>query len=69
MRHWMTELAWRWLQFQSQSALAKWYQRRFGSGSGRMRRIGIVALARKLLIALWRYGTEGVLPEAAVLKA
>lgn len=69
VRHWMTELAWRWLQFQSQSALAKWYQRRFGSGSGRMRRIGIVALARKLLIALWRYGTEGVLPEAAVLKA
>ena len=69
VRHWMTELAWRWLKFQPQSELAKWYQRRFGGGSGRMRRIGIIALARKLLIALWRYGAEGVLPEGAVLKA
>jgi transposase len=62
------EIAWCWLQFQPESALARWYQRRFGGGSARQRRIGIVALARKLLIALWRYGDAGVLPEGARLK-
>jgi transposase len=51
----MVELAWSWLRFQPNSPLSRWYQRRFGSGNSRMRRIGIVALARKLLIALWRY--------------
>jgi transposase len=63
------EIAWCWLRFQPRSALAEWYQARFGSGSRRMRRIGIVALARKLLIALWRYLETGALPDGAVLNA
>lgn len=69
VRTMMVELAWSWLRFQPTSALSRWYQARFGSGSGRLRRIGIVALARKLLIALWRYLETGVPPEGAVLKA
>ena len=65
----MIELAWLWLRYQPNSALACWYERRFGhTGSKRSRRIGIVALARKLLIALWRYLRDGVIPEGAVLK-
>jgi len=63
------ELAWQWLRFQSDSALAKWYQARFGAGSGRSRRVGIVALARRLLIALWRFVEHGVVPHGAKLKA
>jgi transposase len=62
------ELAWSWLRRQPQSALSHWYRRRFGSGGSRMRRIGIVALARKLLIALWRYLETGVVPDGALLK-
>ena len=62
------EIAWGWLRFQPESELSKWYQRRFGSGSKRMRKIGIVALARKLLIELWRYLETGVVPEGAELK-
>src|SRR5260370_877729 len=62
------EIAWAWLRFQPDSALARWYTARFGHGSSRVRRIGIVALARKLLIALWRYLETGVVPEGAVLK-
>jgi transposase len=62
------EIAWGWLRFQPHSALSKWYQRRFGSGSKRVRKIGIVALARKLMIELWRFLETGVLPEGAVLK-
>jgi transposase len=62
------EIAWGWLRFQPQSELTKWYERRFGHGSKRLRKIGIVALARKLLIALWRYLETGVLPEGALLK-
>ncbi len=62
------EIAWAWLRFQPDSALARWYTTRFGHGSSRMRRIGIVALARKLLIELWRYLETGVLPAGAVLK-
>ncbi len=62
------ELAWGWLRFQPESALSQWYQRRFGSGSKRLRKIGIVALARKLLIALWRFLETGVIPEGALLK-
>jgi transposase len=61
------EIAWAWLRFQPDSALSLWYQRRFGHGNSRMRRIGIVALARKLLIALWRYLELGVIPEGAQL--
>jgi transposase len=63
------EIAWGWLRFQPASALTQWYQQRFGHGSSRLRRIGIVALARKLLIALWRCGETGVLPDGAALKA
>jgi transposase len=62
------EIAWGWLRFQPNSELSKWYQRRFGSGSKRVRKIGIVALARKLLIELWRFLETGVLPEGATLK-
>jgi transposase len=61
--------AWAWLRYQPQSALAQWYQRKFGTGTSRTRKIGIVALARKLLIAFWRYLDTGVIPEGAVLRA
>ena len=63
------ELAWCWLRHQPHSALSVWYQRRFGAGGKRLRKIGIVALARKLLIALWRWVDQDVLPEGALLKA
>jgi transposase len=62
------EIAWGWLRFQPQSRLSLWFQERFGPGSRRSRRVGIVALARKLLIALWRYLDYGVIPDGAVLK-
>ena len=66
---WMSiEGAWAWLRFQPQSALSRWYEERFGHGGPRMRKIGIVALARKLLIALWRFLETGVVPEGAELK-
>jgi transposase len=68
MRYLAVELAWIWVRYQPQSALSRWYQERFGHGSSRLRRIGIVALARKLLIALWRYLETGVVPEGAILK-
>jgi transposase len=63
------ELAWSWLRYQPASALSVWFRERFGGGGKRLRRIGIVAVARKLLIALWRFLTTGLLPEGAVLKA
>ena len=63
------EIAWAWLRLQPDSALSLWYQQRFGHGNSRIRRIGIVALARKLLIALWRYLETGEVPEGAVLKS
>ncbi len=69
VRRMMVQLAWSWLHYQPSSALAQWYQRRFAGGGPRLRRIGIVALARKLLIALWRYDAAGVVPEGAVVKA
>jgi transposase len=64
----IVELAWLWLRWQPGSTLSQWYQRRFGSGSKRVRKVGIVALARKLLIALWRYGERGELPPGATEK-
>jgi transposase len=65
---WMcVELAWMWLQYQPRSALAEWYQRRFGQGNARARKVGIVALARKLLVALWKYLEFGEVPEGAEL--
>ena len=54
---------------QPASALTRWYRERFAGGGPRLRRIGIVAVARKLLIALWRYLETGVPPEGAVFKA
>jgi transposase len=69
VRWMMVQLAWGWLQYQPTSALSQWYQRRFGKENGRQRKIGIVALARKLLIALWRYVETGDVPEGAELIA
>ena len=63
------ELAWSWLRRQPRRALSDWYRRRFATGGARLRRIGIVALARKLLIALWRSLETGQLPLGAELKA
>ena len=64
----MVQLAWSWVRYQPTSALTLWYQGKFGHGSRRLRRIGIVALARKLLIALWRYVEHGVIPEGAIVQ-
>ena len=61
------ESAWCWLRFQPQSKLSRWFNKRFAQGGKRMRRIGIVAVARKLLIELWRYLKDGVVPEGAGL--
>jgi transposase len=63
------EIAWGWLRHQPDSALTRWYNERFARGGPRARKVGIVALARKLLVALWRYVETGALPEGAVLKA
>lgn len=62
------EIAWLWLRYQPGSALSRWFRERFGGTGKRHRRVGIVALARKLLVALWRYLETGVLPEGAQLK-
>ena len=64
----MIELAWLWLRHQPNSPLSIWFRERVGTARGRIRRITIVAVARKLLIALWRYLGTGVVPTAAVLK-
>ena len=68
VRSLMVELAWLWLRWQPKSALSQWYERRFGPGNKRARKVGIVALARKLLIALWRLVDQGELPEGAEEK-
>lgn len=66
---WMAiEIAWCWVQFQPQSELSQWFTRRFGMGNSRQRRIGIVALARKLLVALWRYLEKGEVPGGAEMS-
>jgi transposase len=65
MRRMMVELAWCWLRWQPESTLSQWYQRRFHEGNGRARKIGVVALARKLLVALWKYLEQGEVPEGA----
>lgn len=69
VRRVLIELAWLWLQWQPDSALSQWFRWRFAGGGKRLRRVGIVALARKLLVALWRYVEWGVMPQGAVLKA
>jgi transposase len=63
------EIAWGWLQFQPQSELTQWYQRKYGHGGSVLRRKGIVALARKLLVALWKYAEYDLVPAGAALKA
>jgi transposase len=69
VREIMIELAWSWTRLQPDSALTQWYRKKVTGQGKRMKRIAIVALARKLLVALWRYVTAGVVPEGAVLKA
>jgi transposase len=63
------EIAWTWLRYQPQSKLSRWFLERFAGGGSRMRRIGIVALARRLLIDLWRFLEYGVVPEGVQIKA
>jgi len=65
----MVELAWSWLRFQPASQLSQWFNQRFAAASKRMRRVGIVALARRLAIALWRYLEFGEIPPGATLKS
>jgi transposase len=69
VRRILVEVAWAWVRWQPDSALTRWYRTRFGSSGGRLRRIGIVALARKLLIALWRFSEQGIVPAGAALRA
>ena len=68
-RQTLVELAWFWLRYQPNSKLARWWHERFGNMGMRGRKVGIVALARKLAIALWRFVEQGVIPEGATLKA
>jgi hypothetical protein len=61
-------LAWSWLRYQPESALSCWFRERFGGGGKRLRRIGIVAVARKLLVGLWRFLETEEFPKGAQLK-
>ena len=65
----LIEIAWSWVRYQPDSQLSQWYQKRFAQGGSRQRRIGIVAVARKLLIDLWRYVEFGIVPEGAVFSS
>lgn len=65
----LIELAWMWLRYQPDSALSRWFAGKVQGDSKRSRRVAIVALARRLLIALWRYLERGVIPEGSQLKA
>jgi len=62
----MIELTWRWLYYQPDSSLSAWFHEQTGNARRRLRRIKLVATARKLLVALWRYVTQGIVPEGAV---
>ena len=64
----MVELAWLWTRYQPGAAQVRWFRERVGSTGRRARKIMVVALARKLLIALWRFVIDGVVPEGAILK-
>ena len=68
MRTTLIQLAWLWLRHQPQSALALWFKERVNRNGGRLKKTTIVALARKLLVALWKYVTAGVVIEGAVMK-
>jgi transposase len=69
VRTMLIEIAWTWVRFQPRSRLTLWFQERYGPGNGRSRRVGIVATARRLLIALWRYLNNGLVPDGAEFKA
>jgi transposase len=69
VRWMMIELAWLWLEYQPDSELSRWFRERFGQGNSRLRKTGIVAVARKLLIALWKYVETGEVPAGAELSA
>jgi transposase len=69
VRHIAGQLAWTWLRYQPTSALTRWYRSRFDGRGAVAQRIGIVALARRLMVALWRYVMADLVPEGAVLKA
>jgi transposase len=69
LRACLVELAWFWLRYQKDSALTQWFRVRVNGAKGRVAKIMIVALARKLLIALWRFAKDGVIPEGAKMKA
>lgn len=62
------QLAWQWVRWQPASPITQWFERRYAGGGTRQRRIGIVAVARKVVIALWRYATTGVLPAGVIVK-
>jgi transposase len=68
VRELAVEMAWLWVQWQPASPITLWFQRRFAHAGRRARRVGIVAVARRLVIALWRYARQGVVPEGAVFK-
>jgi transposase len=68
LRTTMIQLAWLWLRHQPDSALARWFHERIKHNGGRLRKTTIVALARKLLVALWKYVTAGIVIEGAVVK-
>jgi transposase len=65
----LIQLAWLWLRYQPESGLAQWFRERVGALQGRTRRIAIVAMARKLLISIWRFATLGIVPEGAIVTA
>jgi len=69
LRTTMIQLAWLWVRHQPGSTLSRWFHEKVGGRRGKIKRIAIVAVARKLLVALWRYVTQGVAPEGAELKA
>ena len=68
MRARLIQLAWRWVRFQTGSAITAWFVARTAGHSKRSRRVAIVAVARKLLVALWRYATQGLMPTGAKLR-
>jgi transposase len=67
-RNMLIAMAWCWLRYQPDSTLTRWYEERFGNGGKRQKRVGIVALARRLAVAIWHYLDHGVVPEGARLK-
>lgn len=63
----MVQAAWLWLRYQPDSSLSRWFQERVSRNSGRGKKVAIIALARKLLVAFWKYAISGVVIEGAVI--